>query len=354
MSTQILTTTRPDGPGPDSLPADVQLSVRDLEITLSGSDGAKPLVKGISFDIRRGETVCLVGESGCGKSVTSLAIMGLLQTPPLSVTRGQILLRDGDQVTDLATLAPRGRAYRDLRGRAMSMIFQEPMTSLNPAHKNGKQIVEVIRQHTDLSRRAAWARMLDMLRLVGIPSPEIRADQYPHQLSGGMRQRVMIALALACDPGLLLADEPTTALDVTTQAQILNEIRKLSQQRDTATLFITHDLGVVAQLADRVHVMYHGRIVESGTVREIFKDPRHPYTQGLLASVPSLARDEQADTERLNPIPGSVRDLPANPAACPFQPRCRKALERCASETPPNMTISETQTARCWLEAESR
>ncbi|MCD1636470.1 ABC transporter ATP-binding protein [Martelella mediterranea] len=333
---------------------DLQLSVRDLEITLTTRDEAKPLVKGISFDIRRGETVCLVGESGCGKSVTSLAIMGLLQSPPLSVTGGQILLREGDSVTDLAALTPRGSAYRDLRGRAMSMIFQEPMTSLNPAHRNGRQIVEMIRQHISLSRAAAWDRMLEMLRLVGIPSPEIRAKQYPHQLSGGMRQRVMIALALACDPGLLLADEPTTALDVTTQAQILNEIRKLSVKRHTATLFITHDLGVVAQLADHVHVMYHGKIVESGTVREIFKNPRHPYTRGLLASVPSLARDQETDMETLDPIPGSVRDLPEDPSACPFQPRCRMALKRCAHETPPEFQVSETHKARCWLEAEIR
>jgi oligopeptide/dipeptide ABC transporter ATP-binding protein len=328
------------------LEEDLQLQVRNLEIAIAKGGRHELVVKGISFDIRRNETVCLVGESGCGKSVTSLAIMGLLQTPPVSIVGGEILLRDGDQVHDLARLDPRGRAYRDLRGRAVSMIFQEPMSSLNPVHRNGAQIVEVIRQHTGLGKHAAWERMLEMLRLVGIPSPEVRARQFPHQLSGGMRQRIMIALALACRPGLLLADEPTTALDVTTQAQILEEIRKLSRLSGTSTLFITHDLAVVAQLADRVHVMYRGEIVESGQVRDIFHDPRHPYTRGLLASVPSL---ETPPFTVFEPIRGTVRDLPADPNGCPFEPRCDSAVDVCKTRTPPPSQQGAGHMSKCWL-----
>ncbi|SMF36525.1 oligopeptide transport system ATP-binding protein [Tistlia consotensis] len=334
-----------------TLHEDLQLQVRDLEIAVVSGAERKPVVKGISFDIRRNETVCLVGESGCGKSVTALAVMGLLQTPPMRIVGGEILLRAGEEVFDLARLDPRGRAFRRLRGAAVSMIFQEPMTSLNPVHRNGAQIVEVIRRHTGLGRRAAWQRMLEMLRLVGIPSPEVRARQYPHELSGGMRQRVMIALALACRPGLLLADEPTTALDVTTQAQILTQIRELSRSSRTSTLFITHDLGVVAQIADRVHVMYLGEVVESGPVREIFHRPRHPYTRGLLASVPSI---ESEPFSRLTPIRGTVADLPENPAACPFEPRCESGFGLCRGRTPPLFEVSTSHRSKCWLEQEGR
>jgi len=327
----------------------VQISVRDLKIALAlRGEPERLLVKGISFDIRHGETLCLVGESGCGKSVTSLALMGLL-SPPLRLAGGHVLLREGEKVVDLATLPARGKRYRDIRGRLMSMIFQEPMTSLNPVHTNGAQIAEVIRQHTGASRAEARKRMLDLMTLVGIPSPEIRAKQYPHQLSGGMRQRIMIAMALACEPGFLIADEPTTALDVTIQAQILQQIRRLARERDTATLFITHDLGVVAQLADTVQVMYLGEVVERGSAQDVFKRPAHPYTQGLLASIPSLAPG-RTGLKDVEPIPGTVRDIPQNPCACPFQLRCRSSQPRCADSMPPRIALSASHTVRCWLQ----
>jgi len=323
------------------------LQVRDLEIVVLKDGKHQPVVNGISFDVRRNETVCLVGESGCGKSVTALAVMGLLQTPPVRIVGGEILLRHGGEVHDLTQLAPRGGAYRALRGAAVSMIFQEPMSSLNPVHRNGNQIAEVIQQHTGVGKREAWERMLDMLRLVGIPSPEVRARQYPHEISGGMRQRVMISMALACKPGMLLADEPTTALDVTTQAQILEEIRKLSRATGTSTLFITHDLGVVAQIADRVHVMYLGDIVESGDVRDIFRNPRHPYTRGLLASAMSI---QSTPNTRLEPIRGTVQDLPEDRRGCPFGPRCDARHARCDTSTPPLFEPTQSHRAKCWLE----
>lgn len=315
LQATVMQTQRPDTPQA-SLPEGVQISVRNLQIALSRPDQPEQLlVKGVSFDIRRSETLCLVGESGCGKSITTLALMGLL-SPPLRISGGQILLREGEEgeVVDLVKLSPLGKHYRNIRGRFMSMIFQEPMTSLNPVHTNGAQIAEVIRQHMRVSRREAWRQMIGLMTLVGIPSPEIRARQYPHQLSGGMRQRIMIAMALACEPGVLIADEPTTALDVTIQAQILQQIRRLSKERHTATLFITHDLGVVAHLADKVQVMYMGEVVESGGVHDIFKHPSHPYTQGLLRSVPSHTSTG-----------AGLRDVvPRSPARCAMSRKTRR------------------------------
>lgn len=344
--------SQPPAPAAPELPSETQLSVRGLRINLSKDGGETDLVKGISFDIRRGETVCLVGESGCGKSVTALAIIGLLQQPPLRIAAGQILMRDGDRIHDLAAIPPRGTIYRSIRGRAVSMIFQEPMSSLNPSHRNGKQIVEVIRAHTSLSEREAWTKMLEILEMVGISDPVVRARQYPHQLSGGMRQRIMIAIAMACDPMLLLADEPTTALDVTTQAQILRKIRWLSHNKKTGTLFITHDLGVVAQLADTVHVMYRGEIVESADVRELFRNPRHPYTRGLLTSIPSFDFGSgRSSLSSIHPIPGSVSDTPKNPLGCAFQPRCAWAMKRCENQSPPPFDVPVGHMSRCWLEA---
>ncbi|WP_342241308.1 ABC transporter ATP-binding protein [Inquilinus sp. OTU3971] len=311
------------------------LEVQDFALSLSL--GAN-LVEGVSFSVARGETLCIVGESGCGKSITALGLMGLL--PPVATVTSGTARFEG---RDLFQLTDRQRA--DLRGSRMAMIFQEPMTSLNPAFTIGDQIAEGIRRHKPLGKAEARDRALEMLRRVRIPAPEKRLDAYPHQLSGGMRQRAMIAMALANDPQLLIADEPTTALDVTIQAQILALVRRLQDETGTAMILITHDLGVVAEVADHVAVMYAGRIVESGPVDAIFEDPQHPYTIGLMGSVPSLGRREG----RLATIPGTVPPADRMPPGCRFAPRCPFAEPRCTAEAPPAKPVGPDHHAACWF-----
>ena len=320
---------------PDAAPL---LEVRDLATHFKTEQGDFPAVDGVSFAIRRGETMGLVGESGCGKSVTSLSIMGLVPSPPGEIVRGEVLF-DGVDVLKLDA-----GARRRMRGQAMSMIFQEPMTSLNPVHTVGDQIIEGIVAHFPVSRAEARRRALEMLELVRIPSAAARIDDYPHHLSGGMRQRIMIAMALACGPKLLIADEPTTALDVTIQAQILDLLRDIQQRTGTAILLITHDLGVIAELVDHVVVMYSGKIVEAGSVRALFGDPQHPYTIGLMGSIPRL--DE--DRARLATIEGSVPNPYALPQGCRFNPRCPFAIDRCRAEVPPLREVAPGHGVACW------
>jgi peptide/nickel transport system ATP-binding protein len=299
----------------------------------------------VSFDVPRASVVALVGESGCGKSVTSLALLRLLPTPPARIESGSIRLR-GQELLGLAE-----REMRRLRGKAISMIFQEPMTSLNPVYTVGAQIVEAIRLHEPVSRREARARAVELLRTVGIPSPHERAEAFPHQLSGGMRQRVMIAMALACEPSLLVADEPTTALDVTIQAQILDLLRRMQERSGASVLLVTHDLGVVAEFAKELVVMYAGRVVERGAVAEVFARPLHPYTRGLLRSVPplGLARGTAGRPRRLPTIEGMVPDLAKLPAGCRFRDRCDVAEERCSREEPPLVGPAPGRLSRCFF-----
>jgi len=313
------------------------LSVRDLRVTFT-RQGEKPFraVDGVTFDVRPGQTVGLVGESGCGKSVTSLAIMGLLP-------------KRGNRVEGEATfegtnlLALDEKAMRERRGRDIAMIFQDPLSSLNPVVPVGLQVTEVLERHRGMSRRAAQPVARDLLKRVGIPDPDRRLKDYPHQMSGGMRQRALIAMALACAPRLLIADEPTTALDVTIQAQILALLKELVQETNTALVMITHDLGVVAGLCDEVNVLYAGRIVERGERHELFADPRHPYTNGLLGSIPRL---DAPRGERLTPIPGSVADNLPWDHACAFAPRCPNALDVCV-ETTPELEETPRRALRC-------
>ncbi len=282
-------------------------------------------VDDVSWDVQAGETVALVGESGCGKSVSALSIMRLIQAPAGKIVGGQILFKGRD------LLALSEEEMRHVRGREIAMVFQEPMTSLNPVLTVGRQLTEGLEIHLALSSADARRRAVELMDMVGIPDPERRLPQYPHQFSGGMRQRLMIAMALACDPALVLADEPTTALDVTIQAQILELMKTLSRRLGVAMLIITHNLGVVARYADRVNVMYAGRIIERGTAREIYASPRHPYTLGLLRSVPRL---DEPRRERLAPIEGQPPDLTRLPAGCAFAPRCGFSVERCVGEVP--------------------
>jgi peptide/nickel transport system ATP-binding protein len=305
--------------------SDALLDVRNLRTWFHTDRGLFRAVDGISFEVGRGRCVGLVGESGCGKSVTSLSLMGLVPQPPGQV-QADVLVFEG---RDLLALSADER--RALRGSRMAMVFQEPMTSLNPVHTIGRQIVEVVRAHTGASAAAARARAIEVLELVRIPSAAQRFDDFPHQLSGGMRQRVMISMALACQPSLLIADEPTTALDVTIQAQILELLRDLQQRLGMAILIITHDLGVIAELVDAVIVMYAGQIVESAPVQMLFDDPQHPYTIGLLGSIPRLDQQRQ----RLATIEGSVPSASAFPPGCRFAPRCPFADARCHAESPP-------------------
>ncbi|MBM1175465.1 ABC transporter ATP-binding protein [Microvirga arabica] len=314
------------------------LSVQGLSIRFDGAPKDVNVVDDVSFSVRKGKTLCIVGESGCGKSVTSLALMGLLPTPPARIVAGSATF-DGQ---NLLTLTERERA--DLRGDRMAMIFQEPMTSLNPAFTIGDQIAEGIVRHRKVSKAEAMERALDMLKKVRIPAPEKRLRAYPHEMSGGMRQRVMIAMALANDPELLIADEPTTALDVTIQAQILTLIKRLQEETGTAMILITHDLGVVAEVADEVAVMYAGHVVESGPVEAIFEDPQHPYTIGLMGSVPSLGRRQG----RLATIRGTVPPAELMPKGCRFTPRCPFSDARCGNELPPLGEIRPGHLARCW------
>ena len=317
---------------------DALLEVRDLYTHFDTDRGLFRAVDGISLDVPKGRTVGLVGESGCGKSVTSLSIMGLVPTPPGRISAGTLRFQGRD------LLAMSAGERRRLRGAQMAMIFQEPMTSLNPVRTIGHQIIEAIRAHTDLSAAAARARAIEVLDLVRIPSPAARVDEYPHRLSGGMRQRVMIAMALACDPALLIADEPTTALDVTIQAQILDLLRDLQARLGMAILIITHDLGVIAEIADDVLVMYAGKIVERAPVAAIFADPQHPYTIGLLGSIPRLG----AYRDRLATIEGTVPGPGNQPKGCRFSPRCPFADVRCGAEPPPLRPLGTGHEVACW------
>ncbi len=326
--------------GPRDMTTDASplLQVDDLRCWFDTGRGRFRAVDGISFSVGRARTVGLVGESGCGKSVTSLALMGLIASPPGHV-EASTLRFEGRDLLDMPA-----DERRQLRGGRMSMVFQEPMTSLNPVHTIGRQIVEVIRAHSGMSQQAARARAIEVLELVRIPSAASRMDDFPHQLSGGMRQRVMIAMALANEPALLIADEPTTALDVTIQAQILELMRELQQRLQMAILIITHDLGVIAELVDEVIVMYAGRIVEHAPVAKLFNDPQHPYTIGLLGSIPRL----DVDRERLATIEGMVPSAANPPPGCRFAARCPFADARCAAEQPPVRAIDDDHLVACW------
>ena len=296
-------------------------------------------VDDVSFDIKKGEIVGLVGESGCGKSVTSLSIMQLLKDTPGKITNGEVIFQ-GHNLLDASK-----KEMLDIRGDKMSMIFQEPMSSLNPSMRIDKQMIEGIRLHTPLTKAEARKKAADILSQVGIPDPQRVLKNYPPQLSGGMSQRVMIAMAMSCEPDLLIADEPTTALDVTIQAQILELMKKIQQDKGMSILLITHDLGVVAEMCSRVIVMYAGKIVEEAPVEILFANPTHPYTQGLIASVPKLG----SGVKVLPSIPGSVPDLSAMPKGCRFAPRCKYATEKCHQEQPELLSVGEKQKCRCWL-----
>jgi len=317
------------------------LEVKDLRVSFNTYAGEVQSVRGVSFELNKGEVLAIVGESGCGKSVTAQTIMRLIPSPPGIIKSGSILF---DEKTDIVRCSD--KQMEAIRGSEIGMIFQDPMTSLNPTMTVGKQITEGLIKHERISRPAAKARAVELLKQVGMSNPEGRMNQYPHEFSGGMRQRVMIAIALACRPKLLIADEPTTALDVTIQAQIIELMKKLSEETEASIIVITHDLGVVAEMARHVIVMYAGKVAERGTVNEIFYNPQHPYTWGLLRSVPRL--DQDSDSE-LIPIPGSPPDLFAPPKGCAFAARCPYAMQVCLDRDPEHFTVSETQSAACWL-----
>ena len=313
------------------------LEVRDLHTVFALEEGAVRAVDGVSFALERGRVLGLVGESGCGKTMTALSLMRLVP-PPGRIVDGQVRLEG----RDLLRLPE--REMRGVRGAGLAMIFQEPMTSLNPVFTVGSQIAEAIRLHRRVGRRAAWSRAVELLDEVGIPEPERRARDYPHRLSGGMRQRVMIAIAISCEPRVLIADEPTTALDVTIQAEILDLLRTLRERHGMAVVLITHDLGVVAEQADEVAIMYAGRIVEHASVLDVFEHPLHPYTQALLRSMPGLGGERRS---RLEAIPGQVPDLLHLPSGCHFRDRCPKAIDRCAAEDPPLEEKARGHAAAC-------
>jgi peptide/nickel transport system ATP-binding protein len=319
------------------------LEVRDLRTWFHTDAGTAKAVDGVSFSVERGEVLGIVGESGCGKSVTSLSIMQLIARPPGEIMDGSSIRWKGEEL-----VGANEKRLRALRGDDIAMIFQEPMTSLNPVHRVGGQIAEVLRLHRGMKEKEARARAVELLRLVGIPNADERVDAYPHHLSGGQRQRVMIAIALACEPDLLIADEPTTALDVTIQAQILDLLAELRGRLGMAVILITHDLGVVAEVCDRVVVMYAGRVVEQGSVAQIFTDPRHPYTEGLLRAVPRLGRKQ----DKLAVIPGTVPSPAAWPIGCRFHTRCPYGWDLCVREEPALLQVrgDPTRVARCWLE----
>lgn len=323
--------------------AEQLLRVNNLTTRLETARGTFNAVDGISFELVAGETVALVGESGCGKSLTALSIMGLVPSPPGRVIAGEILFEGAD------LLLKSERQMQAVRGKDIAMIFQEPMTSLNPLLRIGEQLIEGICLHEGANRSQARQRALELLRLVGISSPDSRLQEYPHQLSGGMRQRVMIAIALACSPQLLIADEPTTALDVTIQAQILHLMQDLQERLGTAILLITHDLGVVAKMADRVLVMYLGRIVENAPVREIYRRPLHPYTQGLLNSIPNITER----SKRLQQIEGMVPNPAQRPVGCRFSDRCPYAKARCHEEEPELERLPDSRQVACWFPLET-
>ncbi|MGO0062769.1 ABC transporter ATP-binding protein [Brevibacillus fluminis] len=318
------------------------LEVNGLTVNFRNDHREITVVHNISFHINQGETVGVVGESGCGKSITSLSIMQLVPTPPGRIASGEIRYKG----TNLLSL--KSKEMNQIRGNEISMIFQEPMTSLTPVFTIGRQLDEVIRLHTKASKKEAKERSIDMLKLVGISRAEQIYASYPHELSGGMRQRVMIAIGLACNPNLLIADEPTTALDVTIQAQILDLMRELKEKTGSSILFITHDLGVVAEMCDRVIVMYAGEIVEEADVDTIFNDPRHPYTRGLLASIPKIEEKKR----HLYSIPGQVPPAGSITQGCRFRDRCDSAIDRCATDNPALVAVAANHACRCWLQAD--
>ncbi|WP_017380712.1 ABC transporter ATP-binding protein [Paenisporosarcina sp. TG-14] len=317
------------------------LKVDNMHVSFKTQTGRITAVRGVSFDLNKGETLAIVGESGSGKSVTAKSIMRLLPKHNTEITKGDILYED----KSLLNLPI--KKMQEIRGSEISMVFQDPMTSLNPTMKVGKQIMEGLQKHQNLSKTVARKRALEMMKLVGIPSAEARLEDYPHQFSGGMRQRVVIAMALVCNPKVLIADEPTTALDVTIQAQILDLMKDLQQKMDTAIILITHDLGVVANMADRVAVMYAGKIVEQGTLDEIFYSPQHPYTLGLLQSMPKLNEDR---SKPLLPILGSPPDLATLGEGCAFAARCPHTMKVCHSFTPQDTVVEGKHTVACWLQ----
>jgi peptide/nickel transport system ATP-binding protein len=310
------------------------LSVRDLRVEFATRRGVLKAIDGVSFDIAKGEILGVVGESGAGKSVTGSAVIGLIDRPG-RIAGGEIRL-SGERIDHLPP-----EAMRRVRGRRVAMIFQDPLTSLNPLYRVGEQLVETIRTHLPLSASAARKRAIDLLAEVGIPAPERRIDGYPHEFSGGMRQRVVIALALCCDPELIIADEPTTALDVSVQAQIITLLKRLGRDHGTAVMLVTHDMGVIAEAADRVAVMYSGRVAEIGPVRDVVGDPKHPYAKGLMGAIPTLAHD----AERLAQIPGAMPRLSAIPSGCAFNPRCPSAFERCRTERPEPLPVDAHRVA---------
>jgi oligopeptide/dipeptide ABC transporter ATP-binding protein len=327
--------------------AEALIELKDLKTYFYTEDGVVRAVDGVSFSLERQKILGVVGESGCGKSVTGLSIMGLIPMPPGKIVEGEVLYHRNGDVIDITKLNPKGKEIRSIRGDEIAMIFQEPMTSLNPVYTIGNQIMEAIILHQKVHKKEARQRAIQMLEEVGIPLPEQRVDEYPHQLSGGMRQRAMIAMALSCNPSLLIADEPTTALDVTIQAQILELMKKLQEEFRMAILMITHNLGVIAETSDDVVVMYMGKVAEQSDVRQVFHDPKHPYTQGLMKSIPSLAKRK----ERLEPIKGVVPDPYDLPPGCVFNPRCPYAQEICGKEEPPFFEVEGGHWAKCWLYA---
>ena len=318
------------------------LRVEGLHVEFATKTRTVEVLRDVNFDVAAGETVCIVGESGSGKSMTALACLGLIPSPG-RITKGRILLEG----LDLVTLPP--KMMQVTRGARISMIFQEPMNSLNPVFTVGSQIAESLRRHEGLSRKKAADRVIDLLRAVGIPAPEARAGAYPHQMSGGMRQRVMIAMAIACKPRLLIADEPTTALDVTVQKQILRLLRTIQRESKMALVLITHDMGIVSEMGDRVVVMYAGQPVETGTIAEVLGRPRHPYTQALINCAPRMSTDVE-ERERLPEIPGTVPALDRLPAGCTFSPRCAQSIDICQVRRPPHTDIYGTRVA-CWVAA---
>lgn len=315
------------------------LEIRDLRTYFFTPQGVVKAVDGVSLELRRGETLCLVGESGCGKTATALSILGLIEGPRGRIVAGEISYHG----EDLRQATP--ARLRELRGNRIAMIFQDPQTALNPVLRIGDQIAEPIKLHLGLGEKEARAKAVELLRRIGIPSPETRIDDYPHQLSGGMKQRVLIAMALACQPEVIIADEPTTALDVTTKAQIMDIFQGLKEIGGMSFIFITHDLGTVAEMADRIVMMYAGRIAEVGTVLEVFDEPKHPYTQGLFACLPDISKE----ADRLPCIPGSVPNLIDPPHSCLFSPRCPHAMEICRQARPPEFALSSSRRVACFL-----
>ncbi|UKK97611.1 ABC transporter ATP-binding protein [Brevibacillus brevis] len=316
------------------------LTIDNLRVNFKTYGGEVQAVRGVSFYVDKGETVAIVGESGCGKSVTAQAIMGLIPNPPGKIVGGKVVF-EGTEISHLPK-----KELLGIRGTQIGMVFQDPMTALNPTMKVGAQIVEGFVRSHQVSREEARKRAIEMLSLVGIPDPEKRIDQYPHQFSGGMRQRVVIAIALACQPKLVIADEPTTALDVTIQAQILDLLKRLQEEQELSVVIITHDLGVVAEIAHRMVVMYAGIVVETGTVEDVFASPRHPYTWGLMRSLPRL---DEGEKQRLIPIEGSPPDLFNPPVGCPFAARCDFAMEICEQQMPVTSEFGRGHQAACWL-----